>query len=201
MSHGWKGWTMSDSKLFFSSTPNAQTISKSLIFLTPSPRNRQDDFIYQHQQDQSMFCTWRSSAISSSGRRSSTGLKARFIRIDPLFMMAGNNTHLKRILSVILLKMLSPVVYGSFWKSEMVLQTTSVLVLCCFMEGGSIVFECPPVTVKEWDEIKLGEGLVERCSSFVGEHEEGIVAACASHAHKLPQSLQEVIRTWDGQGG
>ena len=64
-------------------------------------------------------------------------------------MMAGNNTYLKRILSVILLKMLSPVVYGSFWKSEMVLQTTSVLVLCCFMEGGSIVFECPPVTVKE----------------------------------------------------
>ena len=44
--------------------------------------------------------------------------------------MSVEHTHLKRILSVILLKMLSPVVYGSFWKSEMVLQTTSVFVLC-----------------------------------------------------------------------
>ena len=47
--------------------------------------------------------------------------------IDAILLF--DNTHLKRILSVILLKMLSPVVYGSFWKSEMVLHTTSVLVL------------------------------------------------------------------------
>ena len=151
-----------------------------------------------------LFCTWRSSAISSSGRRSSTGLKVRFIHWNrfPFHKMSGNNNHLKRILSVILLKMLSPVVYGSFWKSEMVLQTTSVLVLCVtFMMNGNISFQCPPVTVKEWDKVKLREGLVERRSSFVGKHEEGVVAACASHAHKLPQSLQEVIWTWDGEKG
>ena len=61
-------------------------------------------------------------------------------------MMSDNTTHLKRILSVILLKMLSPVVYGSFWKSEMVLQTTSVLVLRQFMSNGIKTFETTPVT-------------------------------------------------------
>ena len=61
--------------------------------------------------------------------------------------MSDNTTYLKRILSVILLKMLSPVVYGSFWKSEMVLQTTSVFVLCgTFMKKVNSSFETTPVT-------------------------------------------------------
>ena len=113
-----------------------------------------------------------------------------------------DNTHLKRILSVILLKMLSPVVYGSFWKSEMVLHTTSVLVLTRIFQTMEISILFPPtipVSFEERDKVKLRERLVQGCSPFVGEHEQGVVAAGTSDADKLPQGVQEVVWTCDGR--
>ena len=97
--------------------------------------------------------------------------------------------------------MLSPVVYGSFWKSEMVLQTTSVFVLCSrVIKNGNINFvRGEPVSLEKRDEVKLRERLVEGSGSLVGNHEEGVVAACAADAYKLPQSLQEVVRPCGGQ--
>ena len=55
-----------------------------------------------------------------------------------------------------------------------------------------------PVSLEKRDEVKLRETLVELGGSLVRNHEEGVVTACAAHAHKLPQSLQEVIRTCGG---
>ena len=52
-----------------------------------------------------------------------------------------------------------------------------------------------PVSLEKRDEVKLRETLVELGGSLVRNHEEGVVTACAAHAHKLPQSLQEVVRT------
>ena len=55
-----------------------------------------------------------------------------------------------------------------------------------------------PVSLEKRDEVKLRETLVELGGSLVRNHEEGVVTACAAHAHKLPQSFQEVIRTCGG---
>ena len=59
----------------------------------------------------------------------------------------------------------------------------------------NFVQEHMPVSLKKRDKVKLRERLVEGSGSFVGDDVEGVVAACAAHAHELPQSVQEVVRT------
>ena len=56
-----------------------------------------------------------------------------------------------------------------------------------------------PISFEERDKVKLRERLVQGCSPFVGEHEQGVVAAGTSDADKLPQGVQEVLWTCDGR--
>ena len=100
----------------------------------------------------------------------------------------------------------------------MVLHTTSVLVLYVWVHTQLWIYsqahnsvhastQCvcvhcqiysqahPPVALEERDQVKLGEGLVQRCSPLVGNHEKRVIAPRTSNAYKLSKSVQEVVRT------
>ena len=88
-------------------------------------------------------------------------------------------------------------VHGQLWKYSQAHNSVHASTQCVWVHCQLWIYSQghPPVTLEERDQVKLGEGLVQRCSPLVGNHEKRVVAPRASNAYKLSKSVQEVVRT------